>query len=90
MSTEKQVTTKSQDTVTNIQILELDLLTKNIEQRISTLQLIARSLANDAHIHSWVNSDMPESGEQVLLDKLNFFVDEYDLTSASFADKTTN
>ncbi|GEM_PF-6742038 len=74
----------------DIKALELTVLSQQIEQRISTLRIISKSLASDSHIHAWVASGFPEAGEKTLLDKLGFYVNTYNLTSASFADKSSN
>lgn len=80
--------------------LQLDNLALNISARISNMLLIAKSIANDTHIHAWVKQGMPKQVnagmseasvlETTLLNKLGFYVDEFDLTSASFADKNSN
>lgn len=67
--------------------LELEVLALHIDNRLSNLQVIAKSLANDTHIHQWKNQQGSAQNEQILLNKLQFFVDEFSLTSASFADK---
>jgi len=63
---------------------------KNIDLRIAQMKLIAKSIANDAHINAWVDAGFNVEGETVLLDKLGFYVAEYGLTSASFADKDSH
>lgn len=68
----------------------LDNLGLSISTRISNMKIIAKSIANDAHIHAWVEHDFPASQESLLLNKLNFYVSTFDLTSASFADKNTH
>lgn len=68
----------------------LDNLALSISARISNMQIIAKSLANDAHIHEWVNNEFTANEEPLLLEKLNFYVSTFNLTSASFADKNTN
>ena len=73
-----------------VELLELSLIAGQIDKRVATLQVIAKNLANDAHIHSWVDGGFLESGESILLDKLRYKVSEYSLTSASFADKRSN
>ncbi len=78
---------------TNNQQLEqhiLDNLALRIGARISNMKVIAKSLANDTHIHNWVKQGMPASAEPLLLNKLNFYVSTFELTSASFADKKSN
>lgn len=70
--------------------LLLDKLSLQIDGRIGEMKLIAKSIANDPFIHDWVEQGFAEDKEALLLEKLQFFVDEYALTSASFADKNTN
>ncbi len=70
--------------------LLLEQISLKIDDRISKMQLIAKSIANDPHIHDWVDNGFNQKDEALLLKKLRYFVDEYQLTSASFADKNTN
>lgn len=70
--------------------LRLNLLSAQIDARVGQMKLISKSLANDTHIHAWVEGGFDASQESVLVEKLTFFVQEYDLTSASFADKNTH
>ncbi|WP_371193065.1 chemotaxis protein [Glaciecola sp. SC05] len=70
--------------------LSLMQLSQTIEARIDKMKLIAKSIANDTHIQAWVNDDFPEDQVNLLVEKLGFYVKEYDLTSASFADKKSH
>ena len=70
--------------------LSLINLSQNIDARISNMKLIAKNLANDNHIHDWVDRGFTPNQETILVDKLGFLVEEYGLTSASFADKNTH
>ncbi len=70
--------------------LSLINLSQNIDARISNMKLIAKNLANDNHIHDWVDRGFTSNQETILVDKLGFLVEEYGLTSASFADKNTH
>jgi hypothetical protein len=70
--------------------LSLINLSQNIDARISNMKLIAKNLANDSHIHDWVDRGFTPNQESILVDKLGFLVEEYGLTSASFADKNTH
>jgi methyl-accepting chemotaxis protein len=54
------------------------------------MKLIAKTLANDKHIHDWVATGFAADKESMLVNKLGFLVKEYGLTSASFADKNTH
>lgn len=73
---------------------EFSLAVKNlghqVDARISSMKLIAKTVANDTYIHAWVNNGFSQDEESLLVDKLAFLVQEYALTSASFADKNTN
>jgi methyl-accepting chemotaxis protein len=70
--------------------LTLENLSQKIDARIASMKLIAKTVANDKHIHNWLNTGREASQERVLIEKLKFLVKEYGLTSASFADKNTN
>lgn len=70
--------------------LSLINISQNIDARISNMKLIAKTLANDRHIHDWVGGGFALNQESILVDKLGFLVEEYGLTSASFADKSTH
>jgi hypothetical protein len=70
--------------------LSLVNLSQKINARIASMKLIAKTVANDAHIHAWVESGFIANQESMLVDKLGFLVNEYGLTSASFADKNTH
>jgi hypothetical protein len=70
--------------------LSLVNLSQNIDARISSMKLIAKTLANDKHIHDWVATGFAADKESILVNKLGFLVNEYGLTSASFADKNTH
>ena len=65
-------------------------LSQNIDARISSMKLIAKTVANDKHIQDWVNTGFAANQESILVNKLDFLVKEYGLTSASFADKNSN
>ena len=70
--------------------LSLVNLSQKIDARISSMKLIAKTVANDKHIHDWAESGFAVNKESVLIEKLGFLVKEYGLTSASFADKNTH
>jgi methyl-accepting chemotaxis protein len=70
--------------------LSLENLSQKIDARIASMKLIAFSLANDKHIHHWVDNGFAVNQESILVEKLGFLVNEYGLTSASFADKNTH
>jgi methyl-accepting chemotaxis protein len=68
----------------------LQALGQHIDARIANMKLIAKTLANDKHIHHWVETGLGADQESLLVDKLGFLVNEYGLTSASFADKDSH
>jgi hypothetical protein len=70
--------------------LSLENLSLEIDARIASMKLIAKTVANDKHIHHWIDTGLDDDEETVLVDKLGFLVKEYGLTSASFADTGTN
>lgn len=70
--------------------LSLVNLSQKIDARIATMKLIAKTVANDKHIHDWIESGFAANQESILVEKLGFLVNEYGLTSASFADKNTH
>ena len=70
--------------------LALENLKLKLDNRFSVIAQIARTLANDAHIHSWVQQGLKTEQETLLLEKLQFFLNTYNLTSVSFADKNSN
>jgi hypothetical protein len=70
--------------------LSLENLSLKIDARIASMKLIAKTVANDKHIHHWIDTGLDDDEETVLVDKLGFLVKEYGLTSASFADTGTN
>lgn len=70
--------------------LTLENLSQKIDARIASMKLIAKIVANDKHIHLWLETGQETDQETVLIEKLGFLVEEYELTSASFADKKTN
>ncbi|MBT1451823.1 chemotaxis protein [Glaciecola sp. XM2] len=70
--------------------LALENLSQSIDARIAQMKLIAKTIANDSHIHNWVDEGFNAKQEPLLVEKLGFLVEEYGLTSASFADKTTH
>jgi hypothetical protein len=70
--------------------LVLDNLAHKIDARVAKMKLLSKTIANDTHIHSWVNEGFDADKEAILVNKLGFLVKEYELTSASFADKKTH
>lgn len=70
--------------------LSLITLSQVIDARVSTMKLIAKTVANDKHIHDWIKAGAANDKEKLLIDKLGFMVKEFGLTSASFAHKSSN
>lgn len=70
--------------------LNIKNLSANIDQRISNMKILANTIANDAHIHAWRDNGFTASEEPVLISKLGYLVEQYGLTSASFADTKSN
>ena len=70
--------------------LSLVNFSQKIDTRIGSIKLIAKTVANDEHIHAWIENGFTADQETVLVNKLGFLVNEYGLTSASFADKNTH
>ncbi len=70
--------------------LSLVNLSQNIDARIASMKLIAKTIANDKHIKDWIDNGLAADKTSILVDKLGFLVNEYGLTSASFADKNTH
>lgn len=90
MSINQQVNDSKNRIVETDLALRLASLGAKIDARVGQMKLISKSLANDKHIHAWVNGGFNAEQESILVEKLGFFVREYDLTSASFADKETH
>lgn len=70
--------------------LILGSLAQTIDARVAKMKLLSKTIANDAHIHNWVNEGFNAEKEAILVNKLGFLVKEFELTSASFADKKTH
>jgi hypothetical protein len=86
----------SQSKATNERLVEQQFnlslinLSQKIDARIASMKLIAKTVANDKHIKHWVENGLAADEASILVDKLGFLVNEYGLTSASFADKNTH
>lgn len=70
--------------------LHLDVLSAKVDSRVGQMKLISKGLANDTHIHAWVNDGFSPEHEALLIEKLGFYVNQYGFTSVSFADKNTH
>lgn len=70
--------------------LGLNNLALRVDARIAQLKLIAKTVANDTHIHASINNSTLTEDAPILVNKLQFLVDEFGLTSASFANTQTN
>lgn len=85
-----QGTGEQQSEVSNASTYQLETLAAKIDARIGNMKILAKTIANDKHIHAWIKQGASSQGEAILIEKLGFLVEEYQLTSASFADKSTN
>ena len=70
--------------------LQAQLLAQAIDARVAGLKQLSKNIASDIHIHDWVKRGFDKTEEALLLNKLGFFVEEYELTSASFADTSSH
>lgn len=87
VSANEETTTDSADSVT---ALTLQNIAAQIDTRIVSMKMLANTIANDTHIQQWVEQGFASEAEALLVDKLGYLVDEYQLTSASFADTQSN
>ena len=88
---EERVSEQAQiHTSDSVVALTMQNIAGNIDKRISSMKMLANTIANDAHIQQWVNNGYAQAGENTLLKKLGYLVNEYGLTSASFADTNSN
>jgi hypothetical protein len=83
----EQAQTRTSDSVV---ALTMQNIAGNIDKRISSMKMLANTIANDTHIQAWVNNGFAPADEIILLNKLGYLVNEYELTSASFADINSN
>ncbi|WP_158968573.1 methyl-accepting chemotaxis protein [Paraglaciecola sp. L3A3] len=65
-------------------------IASDIDSQINKMQLIAEQIASDPYIHDWIKQGEGPKGEALLIEKLNLLLNEYSLSSVSFADKVTN
>jgi len=70
--------------------LSIENIAANVDARIMSMKMLANTIANDTHIHQWVDKGFAKKDETVLINKLGYLVQEYGLTSASFADTSSN
>lgn len=84
------VNTYAHNSSESVVALSIKNIAAHIDQRVSNMKILANSIANDTHIHNWVNTGFNPSDENTLVDKLGYLVNEYALTSASFADTNSN
>jgi hypothetical protein len=78
------------DSSGSVVALTMQNIAGTIDKRISSMKMLANAIANDTHIHRWVDDGFSPAGEHTLLSKLRYLVNEYELTSASFADTQSN
>ncbi|MGO4894703.1 methyl-accepting chemotaxis protein [Flavobacterium sp. W21_SRS_FM6] len=64
-------------------------IAENIDSDIVLMQVIARQIATDEHIHQWVNGVRDNEGEALLVRKLKAVAVANQLSAVSFADKNT-
>ncbi|MDP5133327.1 MAG: methyl-accepting chemotaxis protein [Paraglaciecola sp.] len=64
-------------------------IAENIDSDIVLMQVIARQIATDEHIHQWVNGVRDNAGEALLVRKLKAVAVANQLSAVSFADKNT-
>ncbi|HDX8380330.1 TPA: methyl-accepting chemotaxis protein [Aeromonas salmonicida] len=60
---------------------------KEIEKDLTSVANAARQLANDRFVLDWVARGMPKEQESILIDQLKDMTAQYDLVTASFADR---
>ncbi|MDM5068877.1 methyl-accepting chemotaxis protein [Aeromonas salmonicida] len=60
---------------------------KEIEKDLTSVANAARQLANDRFVLDWVARGMPREQESILIDQLKDMTAQYDLVTASFADR---
>ncbi|HDN9013304.1 TPA: methyl-accepting chemotaxis protein [Aeromonas salmonicida] len=62
-------------------------ISKEIEKDLTSVANAARQLANDRFVLDWVARGMPREQESILIDQLKDMTAQYDLVTASFADR---
>ncbi|MGN7509856.1 methyl-accepting chemotaxis protein [Aeromonas salmonicida] len=60
---------------------------KEIEKDLTSVANAARQLANDRFVLDWVARGMPKGQESILIDQLKDMTAQYELVTASFADR---
>ena len=64
-------------------------IAESIDSDIVLMQVLARQIATDEHIHQWVNSGQDKLGEATLIRKLKSVASLNQLSAVSFANKNT-
>lgn len=64
-------------------------ISESIDSDIVLMQVLAKQIATDEHIHQWVNGNQEKSGEAVLVRKLQSVAKFNELSAVSFVDKKT-
>lgn len=64
-------------------------IAESIDSDIVLMQVLAKQIATDEHIHQWVNGKQDEAGESILVRKLQAVAKSNNLSAVSFADKAT-
>jgi methyl-accepting chemotaxis protein len=62
-------------------------ITANIDGEISIMLALARQLATDSHIHDWLAQNSDDA--QLLIDKLGVVQNQFELSAASFARRSS-
>ncbi|WP_252731962.1 methyl-accepting chemotaxis protein [Paraglaciecola arctica] len=64
-------------------------IAESIDSDIVLMQVLAKQIATDEHIHQWVNGKQDKEGESILVRKLQAVAKSNNLSAVSFADKAT-
>lgn len=64
-------------------------IAESIDSDIVLMQVLAKQIATDEHIHQWVNGKQDKAGESILVRKLQAVAKSNNLSAVSFADKAT-
>lgn len=64
-------------------------IAESIDSDIVLMQVLAKQIATDEHIHQWVNGKQDKAGELILVRKLQAVAKSNNLSAVSFADKAT-
>jgi methyl-accepting chemotaxis protein len=90
INTQASPNTKQELATGSVVALSIENIAASVDARIMSMKMLANTVANDTHIHHWINEGFADKDESVLINKLGYLVREYGLTSASFADTSSN